>query len=398
MGLFTLTAAELHTELAEMQAHRTAFAAATGADTAFEMTACPEEFERMLTFAARRAVYGESVWEAEAAVVLGIGLVNHTRERRVARLVAEATALIKADAGVEELTEGFTINAAFEAAAKNEHAVCVIADTTNRITVGATAVHRADTESLTRVAAARAMSASYSEGATASFDAAPVAAYRILTGIEALVTYLNDLAEPLAEADLRDLGFSTKRLRKEAADGLDTLRYGYGISREVGRAARDLAAFEANLAGLDAEEQADAWLAREEQISEWAASEKKSEREKAAAAADAPAALATRTGISMDAQDAPQLDGEVFDGDREEVLFDGLTAAWAAIAPQFGYTDAAELAAAVEWATDGSGASKALSTHFGTSNSRPYRAALARARALNIDAVRVALAGELASI
>src|SRR5690606_14263216 len=119
------------------------------------------------------------------------------------------------------------------------------------------------------VAAARAMSASYSEGATASFDAAPVAAYRILAGIEALVTYLNDLAEPLAVADLRDLGFSTKRLRKEAADGLDTLRYGYGISREVGRAARDLAAFEANLAGLDAEAQADAWLEREEQISEW---------------------------------------------------------------------------------------------------------------------------------
>lgn len=399
MGHFTLTAAELHTELAEMQAHRTAFADATGAGTAFEMTACPEEFERMLTFAARRAIYGENVWEAEAAVVLGIGLVNHTRERRVERLVAEAAALIKADAEVEELPEGFTINAAFEAAAKNEHAVCVIADTTNRITVGATAGHRADTESLTRMAAARAMSASYSEGATASFDAAPVAAYRILTGIEALVTYLNDLAAPLAEADLRDLGFSTKRLRKEAADGLDTLRYGYGISREVGRAARDLAAFEANLAGLDAEEQADAWLAREEQVAEWAASEKKSKREKAAAAADAPAALSTRTGISMDAQDAPQLDGEfVDDGGREETLFGGLAGAWAAIAPQFGYTDAAELAAAVEWATDGSGASKALSTHFGTSNSRPYRGALSRARALNIDAVRLALAGELASI
>lgn len=399
MGHFTLTAAELHNELAEMQAHRTAYAEAMSADSAFDMTACPETFERMVTFAARRAVYGQGVWEAEAAAELGIGLVNHTRERRVARLVAEATALINADAGIENLPEGFTINSAFEAAAKNEHADRVVRKAASRITVGATAVHRADTASLTRVAAARAMSAVYTEGAVSPFDASPVAAYRILAGISALVTYLHDLAEPLAESELRDLGFSTKTLRREAADSLDTLRYGYGISREVGRAARDLAAFEAGLEKMSAEEQADAWLAREKQIAEWAASDNRSERAKATAAAEAPVALAVRSGVSMDAQDAPQLDGEfVDDGGREETLTDGLSAAWAAIAPTFGYTDPAELAAAVEFRTDGMAKSKALSTFFGTSNSRPYQAALARARALDIDEVRAALAGELAAI
>lgn len=410
MGHFTLTAADLRTELAEMQAHRTAFEAAriseqetafdmtTTEALAFEMTACPDEFERMVTFAVRHAVYGQGVWEAEAAAELGVGLVNHTRERRVQRLVEEATALIKADAEVEALAEGFTINAAFEAAAKNEHAIRSIRKAANRITVGATKVHRADTESLARVAAARAMSASYSKGATAPFDASPAAAYRILAGIEALVTYLHDLIEPLAEAELRDLGFSTKRLRKEAADGLDTLRYGFGVIREVGRAARDLAAFEAGLEGLDAEEQADAWLAREEQIAEWAASEKQSEREKAAAAAEAPVALALRSGISMDAEDGAQHVARLGDARREEVLTESLDAVWATVAQQFGYSDPAELAAAVEWRTDGTEKSKVMRNFFGTSNSHRYRAALARARALDLHEVRVTLADELAAI
>ncbi|KJL22914.1 hypothetical protein RN51_01659 [Microbacterium oxydans] len=398
MGTFTLTAAELHTELAEMQAHRTTYAEATGADTAFEMTACPETFERMVTFAARRAVYGQGIWEAEAAAELGIGLVNHARERRVQRLVEEATALIKADAEVEKLAEGFTINAAFEAAAKNEHAIRSIRKAANRITVGATAVHRADTESLARVAAARAMSATYTKGATTPFNASPVAAYRILAGIEALVAYLHDLAEPLAKAERSDIGFSAKKLRYEATDALDSLRYCYGVSREQARAARDLAAFTKGIERLDAEEQADAWLAREAQIAEWAASKNKSERAKASAAADAAEVLAVDISVSMDAEDGAQYAARLGDARREAVLADGLGAAWAAIAPQFGYADPAELAAAVEWATDGSKASKALSTFFETSNSRPYHAALARARALSIDAVRAALASELAAI
>lgn len=395
MGHFTLTAAELHNELAEMQAYRTAYAEATGADTGFEMTACHETFERMVTFAARRVVYGQGVWEAEAAAELGVGLVNHARERRVARLVEEATALVRADVGVEKLAEGFTISAAFEAAEKNEHAARVIHNAANRITVGATAVHRNDTASLTRVAAARAMSAVYIEGATTPFNASPVAAYRILAGIDALVTYLHDLAEPLAESELRDLGFSTKTLRKEAADGLDTLRYGYGISREVGRAARDLAAFEARLAGLDAEEQADAWREREEQITEWATSEKAPEREKAAAAADAPAVLALRSGVSMDAEDGAQHAARLGDARREEALTDCLDGAWAAIAPQFGYADPKELAVAVAWRTDDAKQSKALTAFFGDNNSRAYRAATTRARALDIAEVRQALADAL---
>ncbi|WP_447947970.1 hypothetical protein [Microbacterium maritypicum] len=415
MGNFTLTPAELHNELAEMQAHRQAYqAAAASEQTGFEMTAAevlafersirPDTFDRMVTFAARRAVYGADIWEADAAAELGIGLVNHTKERRVARLVREIEEVITASTRPEnKYVEGFALTAAFEATVKNVDAARPIKASVSPITIGATAIYREDTTSLVRESVARTISKRYARGTAATFDASTAAAFRILAGIEALAGYLVALPEPLATAEFKDLGVSLERLYDEAADALDTLRYSHKVTRREGRAARDLAVFEAGLEGLDEEEQADAWLAREEEIAGWAASKSEEERAKAKAAGRARAVLALRGGVSTDAEDAPQFDGVTTfddddDEDREEALLAGLDGAYAAIAPAFGYINPAELAAAVEWRTDGKEKSKALRNFFGTSNSRPYRAALANARVLDIDAVRAALAGELAAI
>ncbi|WP_433585381.1 hypothetical protein [Microbacterium hydrocarbonoxydans] len=403
MGTFTLTAAELHNELAEMQAHRTAFEATriseqetafemtTAEALAFEMAVCPEEFERMVTFAARRAVYGWGVWEAEAAAELGDGLVHHTKERRVARLVEEVVEVITASTRPKnKYSKGFALTAAFEATVKNAEAIRPIKASVKPITVGATAIYRDDTTSLVRESVARTISKRYANGTAAPFSAAPAAAYRVLAGIEALATYLVGLPEPLAIAEFKDLGVELGHLYDEAADALDTLRYGQGVTQKEGRAARALAAFRAELEGMTADEQADAWRAREEQIAEWAESNNEGYRRKAAAAERAPEVLDLRGGVSMDAEDSAQFDGAASTFDEEY-----LASAWASIAPQFGYSDPGELAAAVTWRTDGHKASKALSTYFNSSNSRPYRAATARAQALDIAAVRVALAEEL---
>lgn len=414
MGTFTLTAAELHNELAEMQAHRQAYQAAASEQTGFEMTAaealafemsvCPEVFDRMLTFAARRAVYGAGVWEADAAVERGEGLVNHSKERRVQRLVTEMDEVITASTRPKnEYAEGFALTAAFAATFENAEAIRPIKASVSPITVGATAIYREDTTSLVREGAARTISKRYARGTAATFDASTAAIFRILAGIEALAGYLVALPGPLATAEFKDLGVSLERLYDEAADALDTLRYSHKVTRREGRAARDLAAFEAGLEGLDEEEQADAWLAREEQIVRWGASKSESERAKAKAAGRARAVLALRGGVSTDAEDAPQLDGvATFDDfdheDREEALLAGLDGVYAAIAPAFGYADPAELAAAIKFRTDGLEKSRALSNFFGTSNSRPYHKALARARALDIDAVKAALLEEMAAI
>lgn len=382
MNSNTLTVEELQAELAEMQemqADRRSY------DDAVSNRECDEkDARRMASFAARRAVYGENIWEAEAAAELGIGGINQVKEAQVSMLVSDIL-------GLASKPKRFAIGAARIAAFENDAARRAVGATINGLTVGATGVHREDLETEVIQVAAEGVTTRWGKDIAAPINTARPAAYRILAGMEALVPYLSAAVATLRTAKRGELGFKGSILAGRAADALDNLRYGYAVTEVAGREARALAAAKARL-GDDVEALA---AFNAQRLAKAEASENNTAA-KVQAVHDAEKVLALRAGASMDAEEGAPLLAASGEDARERVLREAATGIWDRLAPQFGYATGAELAVAVEWLT-ADGARKAAFTEFYATNAEVV-AARRKAKALDGAAVQAAFTEEVFAV